>query len=437
MKTQRLRVLAPLALAALTLTLIGCLKVRPTPYQVGLKAYYSALLSEKTEESLKTAIANLDKEMAKNPSDAGMLALRASAYLDLVRLGVQKPGGGFDAQNAEKLFRDLRLLQTHAEEANAKLWLKPRVSTMAGDAFILRAESIPPATESKPSLIRSARQAALYQLAADFYLHAWAAAQIRATGDDAAAEGVGLAKEKDNARDGYVSAISGVAKTKRVLGFPKEARELTQLAIDLTTKDLPPSPTLHAGLTPDSLYAYPHAVLKTQYESMEVLTTGNYPERVGFAESALKEDLSSRLLHSTPDVTFTNEQIATRLLTYYAALTARVQDLSATGAGNINSEAVSFRLFPGARSVSSDVSAFVEYISLMVGEEKVRVDLDDAIVPPGGLSLTIRSRTGSPSGNSTHGLVLFLNRSNSFFAGGAEVQVLGPGENAIGSVTAQ
>src|SRR5262245_57764001 len=166
MKTERVRLFGSLMLAASMLAASGCLKVKPTPYQVGLKAYYSALLSGKSEESLKTAIADLDKELAKSSSDPGLLALRASAHLDLLRLGVQKPNGTFDAERADRLFQDLRLLQTHAEEATAKLWLKPRLSTMAGDAFLLRAESLsrPPADDPKASLIQSTRQGAFYQL---------------------------------------------------------------------------------------------------------------------------------------------------------------------------------------------------------------------------------------------------------------------------------
>jgi hypothetical protein len=445
MKTERVRLFGFLMLAASVLAASGCLKVKPTPYQVGLKAYYSALLSGKSEESLKAAIANLDKELAKSPSDPGMLALRASAHLDLLRLGVQKPERTFDAEYADSLFRDLRLLQTHAEEATAKLWLKPRLNTMAGDAFLLRAESLPPPPDAnrKESLILSARQGAFYQLAADFYQHAWAAAQVQATGEDATAENIALAKEKDNARDGYVNAVSGISKTKRVLGFSKEARQLSHQAIGLLTTDSAalPAPDPNKGLTPGSLYAYSHAILKTQYESIEVLTRGNYAERVSFKESALKEDLLSRMLQSKPDLGFSGEAIATQLLTYYGALTAQTKTLSATGGGNVNTEVVSFQLLPGAAYVASNVNAVVEYLTLAVGEDKVRVELNDVNVPPEGVSVTIHSRTGSSSGDSPSKLERFLNRSSSFFATGAQVQVLvpgdNPGDNVIGSVVAQ
>jgi len=136
-----------------------------------------------------------------------------------------------------------------------------------------------------------------------------------------------------------------------------------------------------------------------------------------------------------PDLNFENEQIARRLLTYYGALEARAQDILATGGGDVNAELVSLKLIPGARNVSSGVGAVIEYVSLVVGEEKVRVDLDDAPLMAGGLSLKIHSGTGS-SANLPQERVRFLNRVSSLFAPGRQVQVLGPGENVLGTVVA-
>jgi len=435
MKMEKLRCVGLLVLAAFLLATSGCWRVKQTPYQSALKGYYGALQSERSEESLKTAIANVDREISKSPTDPGMLALRAGGYLDLLRLGVQKPNPSFDASYAEKLFRDLRLLKTQTDQATTQHWLRPRANTMVGDAFLLRAESLPTETEPLQTLLRSARQEALYQLAADFYQHAWVAAQGQPAGENAAIEAAGLAKEMENARDGYVNAISGVAKTKRVLGFTREARQLTQQAIGLVTMGSAPLPAPALGLTPTSLYSYSHAMLQTEYESMETLTKGNYEERVSFAQSALKEELSSQMLKSVPDVNFENEQIARRLLTYYGALESRAQDILATGGGDVNAELVSLKLIPGARNVSSGVGAVIEYVSLVVGEEKVRVDLDDAPLVAGGLSLKIHSGTGS-SANLPQERVRFLNRVSSLFAPGRQVQVLGPGENVLGTVVA-
>ena len=426
MTTPKVRLLL-LIVALLAVT--GCPKVKPTPYQLGLKAYYSALLSGKTEESLNAAIVNLDAELKKSPADPGMLALRASSYLELLRLKAQDEKT-YHGEYARSLFRDLRLLQTHADQSAAKLWLRPRLSTMAADAFLLRAESMPRETDARSRLIQSARQGAFYQLAADFYQHAWTAAQVEPSGDDADAQAAGLEKEKANARDGYANALSGVAKTRRVQGFREQARTLTQQVIDLLTTPELPAPT--APLTPGSLYAYSHTVLASQYQSMENLTKGSYLERVSLAETALREDFASRMLRSTADLSFSNDQISTRLQTYYAARTAQTRQLTATGGGDLPNQVVSFEMLPGPQYVIANFSAIVEYVSLRVGDTTVRVDLGDAIVPPAGATITIHSKVGT-----SQGLVRFLNRGSSLFATGNEVEVLAPGDNVIGTEIAQ
>jgi hypothetical protein len=431
MKTLKVRLLGPLVLLAALLAVTGCPKIKPTPYQLGLEAYYSALLSGKTEQNLLEAVTKLNEQLKKSPSDPGVLALRASSYLELLRLKVQGERT-FHAEYAENLFRDLQLLQTLADQTSSKLWLKPRLSTMAADAFLLRAEAMPVQKEPKSQLTQAAQQGALYQLAADFYQHAWTAAQVTPTGDHADTEATGLEKEKANARDGYTNALSGAAKTKRVLGFAAQARMLTKQVIDLVTTPPATPPAPSAVPTPGSLYAYSHATLKSLYESMETSTIGNYPERVGFAEAVLREDLAARLLASTPDFSFTNEPISTRLLSYYAAGTARARQLEATGGGDLNKEMVSFDMVPGQQYVAANVNASVEYVSLKIGPAIVHVDLGNANVPPDGVTIMIHSKAGQ-----SQDLVRFLNRSTPLFATGAEVQVLGPGGNVVGTVAAQ
>ena len=409
-------------MVALAFCATGCPKVKPSAYELGLKAYYQALLSETTEASLGEAIAGLDKELEKSPADPGLLALRASGSLELLRLGVQKPAGIFETAHAASLFRDLRLLQNLVDQAATKPWFRARVSTMAGDAFLLRAESLPEREGSRSILLRSIRQAALYQLARDFYQHAWTAAKTEETDQQGAEESAvanrtALQQEKGNARDGYVSAVAGLAQTRRILGFPQKALVLTTEVIRLlgsAAEELPAA----AGLTPKSLYAYTHRLLQTQYQSMGTLTTDNFAQRVGYAESELKEEFASKLLRSDPaDLSFGDEEAAGGLLTHYATSTARAESVDLTGAGDPSTERLSFKLLPGQRYATAGVNASVPSLTLATGADQPGTSVPfprrGRRVPPEGVEVTIQSGKGE-----NQALTFFLGRTQALLPRG-------------------
>ncbi len=415
-------------LAAVVLVTAGCPKVRPGAYQLGVQAYYKALLNETTEESLRAAIANLNRHLEKNPADAGMLALRASGHLDLLRLSVQRPGGAWNTAYAAELFRDLRLLEALTDQHPVPAWLRPRLHTMAGDAFLLCAESLRSGSDGRSVLLQAVRQGALYRLAADFYQHAWVAAQTPVVEAGAAASDL----EKNNARDGYTSALAGLAKVKRMLGFPAEARNLAGQAIALLVSPAASLPAPDTALSPRSLYAYAHALLKTQYETVEALSRDNFRERVAFAEAALKEDLASRILKSPPeDVTFGDEPAAARLLSYYGALSVRAERFEITGAGDSGSEVISLRLIPDGPYAAAGISSFLDYVTLVSGTEKARVSLQMPM-PAAGLELSIRTGQGRPGAQ-----LLFLGRNSPLFTAGDSIRLLGPDDREIGNTVAR
>lgn len=428
------RLAGALGLCTAVILASGCPKIKPGAYQLGLQAYYRALLGETSEESLQAAIAALNRHLEKNPSDAGMLALRASGHLDLLRLSLQRPGGVWNRNYAARLFQDLRLLQALSEQQGVPTWLRPRLHTMAGDAFLLCAESLRASNEPRSVLIQSVRQAALYRLAADFYQHAWAAAQVQPGGESGEADVSALNVEKMNARDGYVSALAGLGQVKRILGFEAEARELAKQTIALLVSPAAALPAAEPGLSPRSLYAYSHALLKTQYETVEALTRGSFSERVAFAEAALKEDLASRTLKSEPeDVTFGDEPSAGRLLSYYAALSLRAERFEVRGAGDRVNEAVSLRLAPQGPYAAAGVAAFLEHVTLVSGSQKARVAVP-AAVPVSGMDLTIRTGQGATDAQSS---VVFLGRTDALFAPGDAVRLLGPDDREIGAAVAR
>jgi hypothetical protein len=415
-------------LAALVLLTAGCPKVRPGAYQLGVQAYYKALLNETTEESLRAAIAGLNRHLEKNPADAGMLALRASGYLDLLRLSVQRPGGGWNTAYAAELFRDLRLLEALTDQQPVPPWLRPRLHTMAGDAFLLGAESLRRGSDGRSVLLQAVRQGALYRLAADFYQHAWAAAQAPTAEAGAAASDL----EKNNARDGYTSALAGLAQVKRILGFQAEARNLAGQAIALLVSPAASLPAPDAALSPRSLYAYPHALLKTQYETVEALSRDSFRERVAFAEAALKEDLASRILKSPPeDVTSGDEAAAARLLSYYGALSVRAERFEIIGAGDGGNERISLQLMPAGPYAAAGIQAFLDSLTLVSGTQKTRISLQ-VPVPATGLELSIRTGEGPSDARS-----LFLGRNSPLFTPGDSVRLLGPDDREIGASVAR
>jgi hypothetical protein len=415
-------------LVALVLLTAGCPKVRPGAYQLGVQAYYKALLSETTEESLRAAIASLNRHLEKNPADAGMLALRASGHLDLLRLSVQRPGGAWNTAYAAELFRDLRLLEALTDQQPAPPWLRPRLHTTAGDAFLLCAESLRGGGDGRSVLLQAVRQGALYRLAADFYQHAWAAAQTPTAEAGAAASHL----EKSNARDGYTSALAGLAKVKRILGFEAEARDLAAQAIALLVSAGAPLPTPETALSPRSLYAYSHALLKTQYETVEALSRDSFRDRIAFAEAALKEDLASRILKSPPeDVTFGDEPAAARLLSYYGALSVRAERFEVTGAGDSGREVVSLRLIPDGPYAAAGIHSFLDYVTLVSATQKARISLQMP-VPATGLELSIRTGQGQPGAQ-----LLFLGRNSPLFAPGDAIRLLGPDDRQIGAAVAR
>ncbi len=428
MKTTRRRGVPLICLVAVVLLTAGCPKVRPGAYQLGVQAYYKALLNETTEESLRAAIASLNRHLEKNPADAGMLALRASGHLDLLRLSVQRPGGAWNTAYAAELFRDLRLLEALTDQQPAPPWLRPRLHTMAGDAFLLCAESLRSGGDGRSVLLQAVRQGALYRLAADFYQHAWTAAQTPTAEAGAAASD----REKSNARDGYTSALAGLAKVKRILGFEGEARDLAAQAIALLVSAAAPLPAAETALSPRSLYAYSHALLKTQYETVEALSRDSFRDRIAFAEAALKEDLASRILRSPPeDVTFGDEPAAARLLSYYGALSVRAERFEVTGAGDGGREAVSLRLIPDGPYAAAGINSFLDYVTLVSGTQKARVSLQMP-VPATGLELSIRTGPGQPGAQ-----LLFLGRNSALFTPGDSIRLLGPDDREIGAAVAR
>jgi len=423
---------------------VSCVKVRRTPYQLGLNAYYAALVSGTSEETLNKAITDLNEQLANSPADPGLLALRASGQLDLVRFrsqniqngsGIQNGQDSFDTTHADKVVQDLRLIQNLSDQIDSGLWIRARLFTMIGDLFLVRAETLPQESETRLSLLRSARQEALYRIAADFYQYAFTAAQVQVTGTAAADESVGLTRERDNARDGFANALSGWSKTRRELGFNDDSLRLTQQAIPLLALPSTPLPQPDAKRTTGTLYAYTHRVLQAHFESAETLTRGNYVDRVGFAEAALKEDLATRLLSNRWDMR--DEAISTRLLTYYAALTARASELQASGGGNVSNELFSFKLLPAGRYENAKVQGAVEYVSVKVGDVVTRIDLNDLILPLTGMLIHIHSGSVPASGDPTTERHISLNRRTSLFAAGSQMQILDPAGRIIGTVAAQ
>ena len=197
-------------IAALSLSCV--VKVKPTPYQRGLKAYYGALLSKSTQEELRLALTGLERELKLAPADVGLLSLRASTNLELLRLDVQGGGTNFSSQ-AALLLRDLRLLQSLIDQnGNQPPWVGARIYTMTGDVMMLRAIAL----GNSADICANLQASGLFRLAADYYLHAGSVA--RST--EAALKGKeqeslnlpAVLKEQANARDGYINGLGGLAQ---------------------------------------------------------------------------------------------------------------------------------------------------------------------------------------------------------------------------------
>ena len=132
----------------------------------------------------------------------------------------------------------------------------------------------------------------LYQLAGDWFLHASAVAgQLLA--DSEPLNKPGLNRELDNARDGYVNALSGMAQSERFLQLSNNARDHLTAAQNLLATAAPLPNAGGIPPSPSSFYAYPHSRLAIQARALEELTSYNIPSRIQLRGTAIKEEIAS------------------------------------------------------------------------------------------------------------------------------------------------
>lgn len=441
--------LATAGIAAVALLVVGCVKVKPSPYQRALQAYYQELLSGTSETSLNRAIDGLNQRLRDNPADAGMLMLRASARLELIRIGLQGPDRRFSDEQAVALGRDLRLIQTLLDQPGSHPpWLAPRTYTVTGDLMLLRALAVPSAAGAE-NVHNNILRLELYQLAAQFYMHGASGASqaesaVRGNKDLEIAHLAAITKEKANATDGYVNAIGGMAQSEEFLGLRERTQshllEAGGLLTDPTSFPQVTKPTL----TPKSLYSYPHALLAQLARASESNPLTSFADRMRFAELALREDIAAAMLSepirsisasSFPDV----ESVAS----YFSSLTLRVDSLEVAGQENVATEKVSFTLRPDLLYSTQDVQAEVPFLTLTVDNEGVVVRLPKQaaseqpsrfLLPPQGISVTIHSSSGNPVADSETRRQYFLGRKSSFLQRGRRLVIKGPADNVLGSI---
>jgi hypothetical protein len=433
------------AAALLFFVVAGCrASIKPSPYQVALKSYYRTLLSGATDEGLKASIASVTQNLQNSPADAGLLALRASARLERIRLGVEAKPDSFDDVLAAELFSDLRLLQNLLDQAgNHPPWLPARVFVSMGDAIALKCLAMPKG-EGQAKIHQNIVQRAMFRLAADYYLHA-AALAGQAESDikgNTELEGLhlpGIRRELANARDGYANVTSGMAQSEEFLRQIEAARQHLEEASALVTETTAFPPAIKVPLTPRLLYRYSHRSLALQAEALETLAFPNPAEQLGLAQLALKEDLAARLLSNPVEpVRPSDLAIVSRIAAYLNATTSQRAPLAIT-TGDVNSEKISFTLRPDPLYSALKIPAPIPWLTLHIGEERFPIPFSNskAMLPsfmrPEGIAIAILTRKGTPSFDQQKGVEHFLNRDAPVLSRGKTVTVRGPGDNLIGT----
>lgn len=282
-------------------------RIKRSPYQVGLQAYYRSLTSGTSESALDEAINKLNKEIEKYPTDTGLLALRASGYRELLRLKVGEAGQSFDPKLAEQLIRDLRMLNNLAVQSeNTPPWIRPHVYILVGDLLLLRAAAFKPESGAEIEKLRQIVLTALYRLAADFYIHAGQASSVALqAGENDVKKKLGLQRELIAAREGYINSLDGMAQSELFLGLKARAKQhlerARELLVDSGKTPFPPhiKETSSCILTPRSLYSIQHQILAIQTRALAAIDAGGVDPSHKLSpepyELALKEEIAARI----------------------------------------------------------------------------------------------------------------------------------------------
>jgi hypothetical protein len=424
-----------LCLALLALVADGCAKVQPSAYQVALQRYYRGMLAGGTAVELRAGIDGVTEDLKRNAADPGLHMLRTSARLELLRLGAQGKPPAFDAKDAAAFFEDLRRTQSVLDQTgSAPLWMRARIPTMFGDALLLQAIALSDSGE-EPAEARIRRQIvlrSLYRLAGDWFLQAGAsAAQSLADIRGSESELVlkpGLSRELDNARDGYVNSLNGLAQSELFLRLPDDARTNLTTAKSLleTTAALPKASSTALSLS--SLYAYPHNLLAIQARALEALTSeDNIPARAQLRGVAVREEIATRLL-SNPLQTVdpANLPDANLLATYLSSLTLEVADLQL----NATRDALTFTIRRNAAYRGEGLDAPLPLLGVQIGDES-RVlrfppeSLRPFVVSAMDVSIMIRTGPDAPP------KVFFFGKTAPPLAGGKPIVIKGPGDYTI------
>ena len=308
--------------ALLCTLLLGCsAKIRPSAYQAGLNAYYGALISStgNQEDRLLEAIELLDASLAEAPADPGLLALRADARLDLLRLGVEGEARRLDDGRRSAFLTDLKLLEGRLDQPGPETRrLTAHVANLTGDLAVLGAISLQTGENGCGDNPCQVRRMQIYRIAADFYLYAATTSggdqpPLPLSADDPAAldRAVGLQREVDHARAGYAQALGGVAQGEMALGMDDKAAETLASASEAMTSSQSFLPTFPKGYTPTprSLSAALHETLAImnqalgalkEPESLESATKQQWEVPLALYEVAAREELASALLAVSP-----------------------------------------------------------------------------------------------------------------------------------------
>jgi hypothetical protein len=432
--------------ALLSLLVIGCVKVRPSPYQLALERYYRGMLRGSTATELRAGIDGLTEDLRKDAADPGLHMLRTTARLELLRLGAQASPPTFDSKAAAAFFEDLRQTQSLLDQVgDAPLWMRTRIPTMFGDALLLQGIALS-GSAAEAAEARARRQIVLlylYRLAGDWFLQAGASAAQSLTDikgkDSELLQRPGISRELDNARDGYLNALNGMAQSELFLRLPDSAREHLTTAQSLltTTPDLPKAA---GALSLSSLYAYPHNLLAIQARALEALTPQeNIPARFQLRGTALREEVAVRLLSNPMQaVDPANLTDANVLALYLSSLTLEVANMQPNATGDAKTETVTFTLRPNALYRGAGIPAPLPLLDVQVGDEKrilrfPATTLAPFSVPAADAGVSITIATGA--GVDTPPTKFFLRKAAPVLVSGKMILIKGPGDYTISMTT--
>lgn len=420
-----------LAALCLILSAPGCVKVRPSPYQIALARYYHGLLDGASETTVNAVILDLTEDLKKNPADSGLLLLRTSARLESIRLGFQKDQA-FHGDRAQAFFEDLRLLQTLLEKPGDRpAWLAPRVQTMFGDAVLLQTQALPGQTQAA-AVRQTILQMQLFRLATEAYVRAGAMAAASAkTAGVPQDQLLALMKEGDKARDGYVNALTGLAQTELFLRLTEAGKgHLVDALATTSGGSFPPASAVSTGT--GELDSQVHTLLSQQLAALETLTPetpADYPARIEFALSALREEAAARLLSNPIQiVSATTLPACTRISLYLAGLALAPSVISFDGTGNLATENLAVTLKADPLYSEAAILARVPFLTLQAGTDSFTVRLKDKsfLIPKEGMRLTIQTRSGT-NVVTPQAASYFLGQGTAILTKGKPISLTGPG----------